>query len=446
MCDTILAPPTSTADGIVLFGKNSDRQRNEAHCVEMFPAVEHEAGARLSCTYITIPQVRRTNALILCRPFWIWGAEMGANEHSVVIGNEGLYARIPPPEDNALIGMDLLRLALERATTAAEALEVITTLLEKHGQGGNCGHLTPTFYNNSFMISDPTEAFVLETLGREWVVEEVSGVRAISNEYSIRGKVDGMSAGMLEQLRALGWKEGEEPLNPAEWLADPEKVHIGTARGRYKRAMSMLGSQESRLSVADMMTILRDHDPTGQHASEWNPRLPLKFSLCIHAGSEERFGQTTGSLVSEIRSKNSVHWVTGTSAPCISIFKPMLVDVPLPEHGPRANDRFSPQSLWWRHEQLHRKVLQGDLPKFIDEIRSERDALEAHFRCRVQEVLNGGTVLDRAHVIADCWKVAQHAEESWHAHVNAATDVSDQSAYGMMWEKMNKLAGIDLSH
>ena len=67
---------------------------------------------------------------------WMWGVEMGANEHGVVIGNEAVWTREPCDGRNkALLGMDLVRLGLERGNTAREALDVITTLLEEHGQG-----------------------------------------------------------------------------------------------------------------------------------------------------------------------------------------------------------------------------------------------------------------------------------------------------------------------
>jgi secernin len=42
--------------------------------------------------------------------------------------------------------MDLLRLALERAASAGDAVAVITGLLERHGQGGGCGHEHLSFY------------------------------------------------------------------------------------------------------------------------------------------------------------------------------------------------------------------------------------------------------------------------------------------------------------
>jgi dipeptidase len=440
MCDTFVALPESTAEHVMLFGKNSDRQRNEAQAIEYRPAADHDPGATVGCTYITIPQVRRTWATLLSRPFWIWGAEMGANEHGVVIGNEGLQAHRAASEENALIGMDLVRLALERAASAGEALTVMTTLLEQHGQGGNCGHLLPSFYNNSFMIADATDAFVLETVGREWVAEAVRGARAISNDYSIGAGALRTSAGLDALLREFGW-DGQGAPNSAEWLGDPQRAHVGSAFGRRKRATALLQDLDGRLRVRDAMRILRDHDPTGQSGSEWDPQFMLTYSLCIHAGSEDRFSQTTASMVSEIRGRDSVHWMTGTAAPCISIFKPVLMDAPLPAHGMTPTDRFDTRALWWRHECMHRAALMKGFPAFVAEIASERDAQEAEFRTKVAAVLSGGSSDERARVISECWTRAMETEKRWASRLGLPVARED-TPYYQAWTRMNQLAGL----
>ncbi len=116
--------------------------------------------------------------MLPAKPFWIWGAEMGANEHGATLGNEAVFTRVPCGKRPDLIGMDLLRLALERGRTAHEALEVITGPLAEHGQSGNCGLKHPTYYHNSFLIADLHSAWVLETARPHWAAERVHDTRS----------------------------------------------------------------------------------------------------------------------------------------------------------------------------------------------------------------------------------------------------------------------------
>lgn len=440
MCDTILAAPDTTAAQVMLFGKNSDRQRNEAHVVEQLPSAAHASDARLTCTYITIPQAKKTHAVLLARPFWIWGAEIGSNEHGVAIGNEAVYGRSSPSQDKALTGMDLVRLGLERGGTAAEALAVMTSLLERFGQGGNCGHLEPLYYNNSFIIADPNEAFVLETIGREWLVERVQGVRAISNRLSIERDVHSKSRGLLSLVRDAGWADENQP-DYAKVLADPHREHIGNAGARRACSTSLLNARQGKIAVVDMMRILRDHGAGDGYHPGWRAACAIERTLCMHAGAEDRYGQTVGSMVSELREAGSVHWVTGTSAPCISIFKPVWVDVPVPAIGPRPTDRFNPGSLWWRHERLHRAAMLGDFARFEASIRAERDELEANFLERVAKIA-GGSAVERSYVASECWTQAIELEERWHRRVELP-DGSDTGPVAAAWNKMNQLAGIE---
>ena len=173
MCDTIVALGNVTADGTVILAKNSDRETNEAQQIVVIPRAGHEKDATVKCTYIEIPQVRETYGVLLSKPFWIWGCEMGANEYGVAIGNEAVFAKVPAGKEPGLIGMDFIRLALERADTARRALEVIVELLGTYGQSGNCGLLRKQYYHNSFIIADPTEAWVLETVDKFWAAERV---------------------------------------------------------------------------------------------------------------------------------------------------------------------------------------------------------------------------------------------------------------------------------
>ena len=162
MCDTLVAVPPATADGAVWLAKNSDREPGEAQAVEHYPRQEHRRGATLRCTWVEVPQARRTWEVAVSRPTWMWGAEMGVNEHGVAIGNQAVFTRLPVA-DAGLTGMDLVRLGLERGRTATEALEIITEHIDLFGQVGRCGYRHRNFrYHNAFVIADPSQAWVLD--------------------------------------------------------------------------------------------------------------------------------------------------------------------------------------------------------------------------------------------------------------------------------------------
>ena len=113
MCDTFIALGNSTKDGSVIFGKNSDRLISEAQLITFQTKQKHSPGETVKCSFIEIPQASETASVILSQPYWMWGAEMGANEYGVVIGNEAIATK-EPLNNNGLLGMDILRLGLER--------------------------------------------------------------------------------------------------------------------------------------------------------------------------------------------------------------------------------------------------------------------------------------------------------------------------------------------
>uniref|UniRef100_A0A8D2INY5 Secernin-2 n=1 Tax=Varanus komodoensis TaxID=61221 RepID=A0A8D2INY5_VARKO len=309
-CDCFVSLPPASANGEVIFGKNSDRPRDEVQEVVYFPAECHAKGTKVQCTYIEVDQAERTHAVILSRPAWLWGAEMGANEHGVCIGNEGVWTKEPVGEEEALLGMDLVRLGLERGSSAHEALQVITTLLERYGQGGNCKEEpTPFIYHNTFLLADRTEAWVLETAGRFWAAQRIQeGARNISNQLSIGTDITAEHADLRQHAQRQGWWSGEGEFNFLEVFSlIQQPVRMEAAKARYCAGQQLLRQHSGQITAETMMTFLSDK----------------ASGICVDT---EGFC-TTGSMVSILPQDchlPCIHFFTATPDPSRSIFKPFI--------------------------------------------------------------------------------------------------------------------------
>ena len=65
--------------GAVWFAKNSDREPGEPHPVVRLPGVAADDAPTVRTTFLELPQAPRRHGVILSRPVWGWGAEMGIN-------------------------------------------------------------------------------------------------------------------------------------------------------------------------------------------------------------------------------------------------------------------------------------------------------------------------------------------------------------------------------
>lgn len=445
MCDTFVALPSFTADGSVLFGKNSDREPNEAQLLEYHPPASHPAGARVRCTYRSIPQVRHTHGVLLSRPFWMWGAEMGANQRGVVIGNEAVFTRLPRPREQRLTGMDLLRLALERSGTAQAALETIVSLLAAHGQGGPCGFQDKGLaYHNSFLIADPREAWVLETAGEFWAALRVRGRYAISNGLSLGELLDESHPRLIENARQRGWLKAGQPFHFARCYSDWFYTTFSSSRKRQSRALALLDARSPRarreggLELPDAFSILRDHG--GEEPYQPDGHL-LMSHICAHSGNglARHAAQSTASLVAHLAGKSSTFWATGTSAPCTGVFKPVwLAGAVLPELGPAPRATYSRRALWWRHEELHRRVLL-DYPARIRVLQPEQQSLESELRAQAA----AASPRRRFAVTEQAFQRSREAEERWLETVAAmAIEKRPSRVFQGYWSAQNRAAGL----
>ncbi len=372
MCDTLVALGGVTKDGSVVFAKNSDRSPNEPLITIRAPRKRHQKGSKLKCTYIEVDQAAETFEVLLLKPSWIWGAEMGCNEFGLNIGNEAVFTREKYGPEK-LLGMDMLRIALERCRTSAEALETIVALLEQYGQGGNCGYDKKFTYHNSFLIADKTSAWVLETAGAYWAAEQVKDIRTISNRLSIGRTFDRAHPDLVRHAVERGWCRGEADFDFARCYSDPLFTRFSGSKERQSAGVCALEREKGRITAGTMRRILRSHEP--QLEGKQFTRHSLK-SVCMHGGF--LFGDhTTGSYVATLNEKMCTYLITGSSTPCLALFKPYWM-VKGETFSFTENAAGDAVAYWRKREMLHRLVLENRIPS-LGLYLAERDRLENSF-------------------------------------------------------------------
>lgn len=332
-CDCFVVVPECSSGLPVCFGKDSDRPAMEEHEVVYLPAKVCDPDSHVKCTYIEIPQVPETFAVVLSKPRWMWGCEMGANEYGLVGGNEAVQTRCGrreayidrgsikcrphPCSEPRLLGMDLVRLALERSRSARDAVHVVTGLLESHGQGGDCSEeKREWFYENSFMFADAAEAFVIDTAGPfMWAVEHVTSgcTRHITNTISIRHNIFALHGGLKNHCKEKGWWDGVEPFDFKAALGE-----VSTPRGREIEGPKLLERISTSVSsgkictgeqlAQQMMTVLRDDAVCFRDRSAYMT-TGSQVSV-LHKGGEESTSRPPAS-----------HFFTCSSDPSVSSYK-----------------------------------------------------------------------------------------------------------------------------
>lgn len=358
-CTTMAAAKSATENSTVIFGKNSDRPVNEAQPLCFYPAVDYAHNTEVQCTFIKIPQVSHTYACIGSKPHVFFGFEHGVNEHGVMIGNEQVSGREAPEPRWGLIGMDILRLALERSDSAAKAVEVIGALLETYGTGGDPGRRIRPF-NSNYVIADSKEVYLFESHQRSWVAKKVEDVGYLSNCYSIEADYTAISQGAVEEARTKGWIAQNAKFNAARaWTIDDCVFAESEGFVRYARLDNLMRNREP-FSLKMMMRNLRDHYE-GEHLGRtiFSPAAAKIPCICSHPGGISGC-VTAASCVTELRTDvpkelKFTYWAS-MGPPCCSVFRPFYNINWLPEDLQHGDGLYREQDQWWTFIELERYI------------------------------------------------------------------------------------------
>ena len=403
-CDTWVALGDVTTCGYTILAKNSDRPTFGCQPLVMHPRRKWPRGSTIDLARVTIPQAGETYATLGSSPYWSWGYEEGINEHSVAVGNEAIYTRVLAADIASHkagkgpklgpTGMDLVRLGLERGKTARESLNAIAAVIQKHGQFGSA---SPTrghggAYHNSFIIADPTEAWVLETAGSHWVAKRIGkGTTSISNGVSLGTDFNLTSAGVIRHAITRGW-----------WPADK------TIQFHFQHAYSKDTRKGQPVATAVHPRAKRSRRLLRQKA----PRIDPRWMMHIARSPGIDMNATASSCVAVLpgtRDQLPVFWWC-PAVPSASCYVPFFVHGSgLPRivsaagtYGTRnespsktARDKFSDRSYWWLFRDLSDRV-RSDAKARLPVVREAFDALEKQFESGLPDVVKKAAQLRKA--------------------------------------------------
>jgi len=408
MCDTLYK---KIGRGLI-FGKNSDRSPNEPNLTIYYPP-KKTSEKQVQCTYISIDEVSSTNGLLLIQPSWMWGGEMGINDKGVIIGNEAVFTRSRGKKENKLIGMDLLRLGLERGSTAKECLDIIISLVEKHGQGGNCGFDKPFYYDNSFLIADKDKAYVLETTSKDWVTYEIDDNYNISNRLSLNDNYTNSS---------------NQKKNFAKRNSEFLFTHFSGSLTRQKEASEYLNSKN--FNISKMIESLRHHHLKDQ--SHLYTKGSIK-SVCMHKSTLG--DHTTSSMIVSTHKNINTIWLTGCSTPCLSIYKPTFFSftiAPVFETKPESLD------YWLEREYLVRAIYGG----LIDEqdYKVKLNTLQNQFIKEEEDLFKTTPTKEELYAFSSrCSNLEQEFVDSYRFEIDQIK--VNQDGLSKIWQKQTKHLG-----
>ena len=390
-CTNILVTKGASADGSTMITYACDGRFHPR--LERKDAADHPEGSVFEIRSWsgelrgTIPQVAHTHAVVGLM-----------NEHQLAIAETTTTGREELENPDGLMHYwTLMQLALERATTAREAIDVITSLVAEHSYRSTA---------ESFAIADPEEVWLMEMIGTGpggpgavWVAMRVPDgfISAYANAPRIRTFPldDPESCRYSDNVISFAVERGYwdpasgEPFDFAAAYDEPTPQSRRYTATRvwsiFRRAAPGLAldpafhrgdpaaepyplwiEPERKLTVSDVMALMRDHyegteyDMTkGLDAGPFgtpNRWRPMSFTVDGVEYSWERpisTQQTGFSFVSQSRSwlpdpVGGVFWY-GLDDTFTTVYVPLWAGVTrVPEAFAVGRlDRFSWDSAWW---------------------------------------------------------------------------------------------------
>ncbi|MCP3139362.1 dipeptidase [Pyxidicoccus xibeiensis] len=359
------------------------------------------------------------------------------NEHQLSIGESTFTGRDELAGPAGIIDYgSLIYIALERAKTAREAIQVMTQLVAEHGYAST---------GETFSIADPKEAWLMELIGKGkgqkgavWVARKLPEgyISAHANQARIRqfpldDKENTLySKDVISFAREKGWFKGADKdfsfadtYHPLDFggqrfaegrvwsifrrAAPSMKLGVEYADGSApNKRLDLWVKPDKKLSVQDVMALMRDHfegtplDMTkdvgaGPYAAPYRWR-PMTWEVDGKKYVHERAistQQTGFSLVAQMRASmpapiGGVLWF-GVDDTAMTVYTPMYAGIrDVPKNfavGVANRGTFSWDSSFWVFNWVSNQAYARWSDMSVD-VQREQNALEGQFFADQAEV------------------------------------------------------------
>jgi dipeptidase len=272
-----------TADGSVFLAGYGDEP--SSHWLEIVPRREHPAGSEIAVgvdqranfpgELFRIAQVPETFGYITMNysAFEGFPAPLmngGLNEwqlagRDVWSPSREELRRMTPKPQRGLNYSDLSRIAMERAKTAREAVQIIGELMNEHGYA--------TYGGNSHLFADAEEGWVVINFAggkRLWVAERLGPddirvsrpgyIGEVPADFQSRSNFMG-SSNLISFALEQGWHKEGEVFNANKVYGDGQMRHAAVARIEGE-----LRAKAGKITLADVIAAVRDAQLTGDSA------------------------------------------------------------------------------------------------------------------------------------------------------------------------------------
>jgi secernin len=402
-CDAVVALARATVDGQTLFGRKSRSPSGHFAPLCRVPGRACAPDEKLRTEYLELPQARQTYSVLGCQPEESWGYEHGFNEHQVAVGCMSLMPKLRC-DGPGLSGTDIARLALERSRTARQAVDLLTSLVERYGQGAFPGCPADAEHDNAFLIVDPTEAYAVETSGHHWVYQEVQEVRAVSNVRVIRQDWDRISQGLASYAIGQGWwADDGSKLDFAGALGQSLGAH-GSAMRRWGRNTLRLMEQNGQIDTALIRHLLSEELEEAPRRSDSRAQGDGEVHWRQSRRDDAIQANAAGFVVSltSAPERLAVAWYA-FGLPRTSLYFPVFLDGELPETftpgQPASSDNF-----WRRMSRLSDQLERN--PERRELVRDSFARLQARFDQEAEEFNAEGAALKQRGAHSDLHRLA----------------------------------------